>query len=64
MGEVYKPENITPRRGKPVPDLAPRPIPHPIPQTRLEGILREFESMKIEIEQIKRALRIHGITIE
>ncbi|MFQ6074756.1 MAG: hypothetical protein ACE5Z5_01295 [Candidatus Bathyarchaeia archaeon] len=64
MGEVYKPEDILRRGEKPVPDLPPRPIPRPITPTSLEAILREIESMRIEIAKIKRALRAHGITIE
>ena len=64
MGEVRRPEDITRRRGKPVPDLTPRPIPRPITPTSIEDILRDIESMKVEIAKIKRALRTHGIVIE
>ena len=64
MGEVRRLEDITRRRGKPVPDLTPRPIPRPITPTSIEDILRNIESMKVEIAKIKRALRTQGIVIE
>lgn len=64
MGEVYRPEDILGKGEKPVPDLPPRPIPRPIPPAGLEAVLREIESMKVEIARIKRALRAHGIPVE
>ena len=61
MGEVFRPEDIIRKKERPVPDLTPRPIPQP---ASLEAILREIQSMKIEITKIKLALRAHGIAIE
>ena len=56
-----KPEDIIQKKEKAIRDLIPRPIPQPI---RLEAILREIQSMKIEIAKIKLALRAQGIAIE
>ena len=64
MGKVYRPEDIIHRRGKPASDLTPKPIPQPVTPTGLDAILRDIESMKVEIAKIKRALRAHGIAIE
>ena len=64
MGEVHRPEDVIQRRGKPVPDLTPMPIPQHIISMSLEAILRDIESMKGEIAKIKLALRAHGITVE
>lgn len=61
MGEVFRPEDVIRKKERPVPDLTPRPIPQP---ASLEAILREIQSMKIEITKIKLALRAHGIAIE
>ena len=61
LGEVFRPEDIIRKKGRTVPDLTPRPIPQP---ASLEAILREIQSMKIEITKIKLALRAHGIAIE
>ena len=63
MGEVRRLEDIIHRRGKPSPDLTPRPIPQPITSSSLEDLIREIKSLRAEIAKIKRALRAHGITI-
>lgn len=64
MGKVYGPEDVVHRKGKPVPDLTPAPMPQPLTPIRLEEIRRDIESIKVEIAKIKLALKAHGIAIE
>jgi hypothetical protein len=64
VGEVYGPEDVVHRNGKPVPDLPPASMPQPLTPIRLEEIRRDIESIKVEIAKIKLALKAHGITIE
>ena len=64
MGEVRRPEDIVHRRGKPSPDLTPRPIPRPITPSSLEEVMREIKSLSAEVAKIKKVLRAHGIAIE
>lgn len=74
MGKVYGPEDVVPRKEKPVPDLTPAPMPQPLTPIRLEEvrrdiesieeIRRDIESIKVEIAKIKLALKAHSIAIE
>ena len=64
MGEIRRPEDIVHRRGKPSPDLTPRPIPRPITPISLEEVIREIKSLSAEVIKIKKGLRAHGIAIE
>ena len=64
MGEVRRPEDIVHRRGKPSPDLTPRPIPRPISPSSLEEVMLEIKSLGAEVVKIKKMLRAHGIAIE
>ena len=74
MGEVYGPEDVVHRNGKPVPDLPPASMPQPLTPIRLEEtrkdiesieeIRRDIESIKVEIAKIKLALKAHSIAIE
>jgi hypothetical protein len=64
LGEVRRPEDIVQRRGKPSPDLTPRPIPRPITPSGLEAIMREIKLLSAEVATIKKVLRAHGIAIE
>jgi hypothetical protein len=64
VGKVYGPEDVVHRKGKPVPDLTPAPMPQPLTPIRLEEIRRDIESIKVEIAKIKLALKAHGIAIE
>jgi len=64
LGEVYRPEDVVHRRGKPVPDLMPKTIPQPVTPISLEEISRDIELIKVELANIKLALKAHGIVIE
>jgi hypothetical protein len=64
VGKVYGPEGVVHRKGKPVPDLTPAPMPQPITPIRLKEIRRDIASIKVEIAKIKLALKAHGIAIE
>ena len=64
MGEVLRPKDILQRRGKPALDLTPKPVPRPSIPRNIDDVLREIESLKAEIANIKRVLRVHGINIE
>jgi hypothetical protein len=64
VGEVYGPEDVVHRNGKPVPDLPPASMPQPLTPIRLEEIRRDIESIKVEIAKIKLALKAHSIAIE
>jgi hypothetical protein len=65
LGEVYRPEDVVSRRrGKPISDLTPTPVPEPIIPISLEHVIQEIKSMKVEIAKIKNVLRAHGIPVE
>jgi hypothetical protein len=64
VGKVYGPEDVVPRKEKPVPDLTPAPMPQSLTPIRLEEIRRDIESIKVEIAKIKLALKAHSIAIE
>lgn len=62
MGHVHKPEDLSARRvlRRRVPDLPPIPTPTPT----LDALLQEVQSLRVEVEKIKRALREHGVSVE
>lgn len=63
MGEVYRPKDLTTGRRRRTPDLPIEP-PTPLLRTDIEGLYREIESIRREIDKIEQALRTHGIAVE
>jgi hypothetical protein len=64
MGEVYKPEDFEKKRLPHIPDMKPTPPMRSMPPINYGVLLEEIRFMKIEIEKIKKALKIHGIPID
>ena len=64
MGEIYKPEDFEGKKIPPIPDIKPTGPRRPSPYPGYEAILEEIRAIKVEIEKIKRALKLHGIPID
>jgi len=62
LGEVFKPEDIR-RREKDIPDLGPKPFPKPVTPSGFDDLIREVRELRVEVEKIKKALRVRGIPI-
>jgi hypothetical protein len=63
LGEVYRPEDVTPIRDVKGRDLTPTALTPLSSQINLETILREIKVIKKDITLIKQALKAHGINV-
>ncbi len=64
MGEVYRPEDFLRKRERKGRDLGPKDIPMPAVTSSLDELIREVKELKSEVEKIKKALKIRGISIQ
>ena len=64
MGEIHRPEDVINRRRRPSSDLGPQPMPRPDRRKRLDDVWRAIERLNVDIDNMKIALRAHGIVVE
>jgi hypothetical protein len=63
LGKVYGPDDVVSKRTKPIPDLPGR-FPELTSPKKLEDMSKDIESIKVELKNIKQALKDHGVAIE